>query len=74
MFLITMGESNGFAFQVKEELQVRESLHIKDLAGGHRHTALLINSGFSTNTQRITPLVSGLMRAGFPHVILYQGP
>ena len=60
---------NGFAFEIKKDLQVRETLHLTNLVGGQRHTVMLLNSGEEREI-----LISGLIRAGFPHVILNTGP
>ena len=70
--LLATSTRDGFTFQVKEELQVRDSLSVRDLTGGHRHTALIVNAD-PTSTPDLASFVSGLMRAGFPHIIVYQG-
>ena len=70
--LISIGNQEGLTFEINKELEVRELLHIKDLAGSPRHSALLFNLN-DQNPGDILPLVSGLMRAGFPHVIVHRG-
>ena len=70
--LIVADNHDGWAFEVNKELEVRELLHVKDLAGRQRHTALIFNLT-QQGEEDFTPLVSGLMRAGFPHVLIHQG-
>ena len=70
--LISSGKPDDFAFEVNEELQVREMLLVKDLAGGSRHTAFLFHHQ-EMKADDLTHLVWGLQRAGFPHVIVQRG-
>jgi tetratricopeptide (TPR) repeat protein len=70
--LITSGEQDEFAFEVNKELQVRELLLVKDLAGGSRHTSVMFNLQHLSEGD-ITHLVWGLLRAGFPHIIVHRG-
>ena len=60
---------NGFAFEIKKDLQVRETLPLAHVVGGQRHTVMLLNPEAEQEV-----LISGLIRAGFPHVIVNFGP
>ena len=70
--LVTSGKQDEFAFEVNKELQVRELLLVKDLAGGSRHTSVMFNLQHLSEGD-ITHLVWGLLRAGFPHIIVHRG-
>lgn len=70
--LITTQGRDAFSFELTEDMKVREFLRLQDLAGGRYHTALLFNHADGPQDDR-TSLVSALLRAGFPHVIVHTG-
>ncbi len=71
IFIATTG-LEGFSFELKKEFHVRETLHLRDMVGYHRHTVMILNPApHSMDDQKV--LISGLIRAGFPHVIINQG-
>lgn len=70
--LIATQPPHLFNFSLSEELQVRELLPITRLAGRPHHTAVLFHAPSSES--HVDPgLVSALIRAGFPHVVVVQG-
>lgn len=55
-------------FALAEDMQVRELLPVTRLAGRAHHTAILLHSPSSASIDPV--LISALLRAGFPHVIV----
>ncbi len=70
-------EREEWAIKIAEAMGVRETLSLHDLnldlASATRHTALLLNLG-EADPSHIPLLVSALIRAGYPHVVVNHGP
>ncbi|MDH5700868.1 MAG: hypothetical protein OEZ41_13020, partial [Nitrospirota bacterium] len=62
-----------FAFEVQEARDVREFVSVLDFAGVQHHSILLFG-GFSSSSTSPWVLISSLLRAGFPHVIVSRTP
>ena len=58
-----------FAFEVQQEKAVREFVSVLDFAGSQHHSILLFG-GVPSPSPSPWPLISSLLRAGFPHVIM----
>ncbi|CAH1386826.1 CHAT domain-containing protein [Candidatus Nitrotoga sp. M5] len=61
--------SNTFAFEVQQDKAVREFVSVLDFAGNQHHSILLFG-GVSASSPSPKTLISSLLRAGFPHVIM----
>jgi len=59
-----------FQFVLAEELGVREFLPVTRLANRSHHTAILLDPSLGPRVDQT--LVSALLRAGFPHVVIVQ--
>jgi len=62
-----------FAFEVQEAQDVREFVSVRDFAGMQHHSILLLG-GFPSSSTSPWVLISSLLRAGFPHVIVSRTP
>ncbi|MDH5574298.1 MAG: CHAT domain-containing protein [Nitrospirota bacterium] len=62
-----------FAFEVQEAQNVREFVSVLDFAGMQHHSILLLG-GFPSSLTSPWVLISSLLRAGFPHVVVSQTP
>ncbi len=70
--LIATQPPQAFNFVLAEELKVRELLPVARLAGRPHHTAVLFHSQ-SSRASSNPVLISALLRAGFPHVVVVRG-
>ena len=61
------------AFAVGEEHGARTWVHLADIPTGQRHSAVLLRMT-DRRGDTVAPLVSGLIRQGFPHVLVNQTP
>ena len=66
---VASGEMSKLAFSVGEELGVQSWVHLADIPAGPRHSAVLLNVTGDPD-DAISPLISGLIRQGFPHVLV----
>ncbi len=62
-----------FAFEVQAAQHVREFVSVLDFAGSQHHSILLFG-GLPSSSPSPWVLISSLLRAGFPHVIVSQTP
>jgi CHAT domain-containing protein len=62
-----------FAFEVQETQNVREFVSVLDFAGMQHHSILLLG-GFPSSSTSPWVLISSLLRAGFPHVVVSRSP
>ena len=62
-------EMSTFAFSAGQELGVQNWIHLTDIPSGYRHSAILLN-GTDVGKDGCVPVVSGLIRQGFPHVLV----
>lgn len=62
-----------FAFEVQEDQNVREFVSVLDFAGSQHHSILLFG-GVPSSSPSPWVLISSLLRAGFPHVIVSRTP
>ncbi|HSF10386.1 MAG TPA: CHAT domain-containing protein [Nitrospirales bacterium] len=62
-----------FAFEVQEAQNVREFVSVLDFAGSQHHSILLFG-GIPSSSPSPWVLISSLLRAGFPHVIVSRTP
>ena len=60
---------DAFAFEVQQDKSVREFSSVLDFAGNQHHSILLFG-GVPSTSPTSWPLISSLLRAGFPHVIM----
>ncbi len=70
---VAAGPVEGLAFEINKELAVREFIQVQDLSSSQRHSAILLNLGVDDAFQQGV-VVSALIRAGFPHVVVNHGP
>jgi len=70
--LVVAQPPDRFSIPIREERGVRDLLHISDLGAGTKHTAFLLNlpQGKANGTEA---MVSALLRAGYPHVVVNTG-
>ena len=64
---------NTFAFEVQQTQNVREFVSVLDFAGMQHHSILLFG-GFPSSSPSPWVLISSLLRAGFPHVVVSRTP
>ena len=64
---------DGFAFEVQQAQDVREFVSVLDFAGKQHHSILLFG-GFPSASPSPWVMISALLRAGFPHVIVSRTP
>ena len=62
-----------FAFEVQESQNVREFVSVLDFTGAQHHSILLFG-GFPSSSTSPWVLISSLLRAGFPHVVVSRTP
>ncbi|HBP90496.1 MAG TPA: hypothetical protein DD706_22740, partial [Nitrospiraceae bacterium] len=62
-----------FAFEVQQAQDVREFVSVLDFAGSQHHSILLFG-GSPSSSPSPSVLISALLRAGFPHVIVSRIP
>ena len=62
-----------FAFEVQQAQDVREFVSVLDFAGNQHHSILLFG-GIPSLSPSPPVLISSLLRAGFPHVIVSRTP
>lgn len=60
---------DGFAFEVQQSQDVREFVSVLDFAGTQHHSILLFG-GIPSASPSPWVLISSLLRAGFPHVVV----
>ena len=63
----------AFAFEVQQSQDVREFVTAHDFAGTQHHSILLFG-GIPSSSTSPWVLISSLLRAGFPHVLVSQTP
>ncbi len=68
VLISTRGQKN-FAFEITEELGVREYVNIGSLPKTRHHTAIIVKTDHRSDFEPF-PLVYALLRRGFPHVIV----
>ncbi|WP_239236824.1 CHAT domain-containing protein [Candidatus Nitrotoga sp. BS] len=61
--------ADAFAFEVQQDKAVREFASVLDFSGNQHHSILLFG-GVPSTSPSPRALISSLLRAGFPHVIM----
>ena len=64
---------DGFAFEVQQAQDVREFISVLDFAGRQHHSILLLG-GIPSSSPSPWVMISALLRAGFPHVVVSRTP